>query len=145
METKTDAPRAKTILVVDDSEFVLKSMNHLLTGKGYRVLTAETGGDTITILRREKPDLILLDLSFPPDTANIGGPLRDGFLIMDWARRMCDAEKIPVIIISSMNPEEYKQRAEAAGIMTFFKKPVDREKLLEAIHAKLGDAPAGRP
>lgn len=141
MEGKPTATGAKTILVVDDNKVVLKAMYFTLTSKGYRVLMAESGAETITLLRKEKPDLILLDLDFPPDAANVGGNLRDGFLIIDWARRMCDAEKIPVIIISSTDPAKYKERAEAAGILTFFHKPVDKEKLLEAVHAKLGDAP----
>jgi len=55
---------------------------------------------------------------------------------------MCDAEKIPVIIISSLDPKQYQERAKAAGIMTFFRKPVDNQQLLEAIHAKLSGAPA---
>jgi len=145
METKTATSNAKKILVADDNKVFLKAMNMMLAAKGYRVLEAESGADTIGILRREKPDLILLDLDFPPDSANIGGPLRDGFLIIDWARRMCDADKIPVIIISSADPEKYKDRAQAAGILTFFHKPVDKEKLLEAVRAKLGEAPAGSP
>jgi len=142
MEDKSTTPGTKTILVVDDNKVVLKAMYFTLTGKGYRVLMAESGAETITLLRKDKPDLILLDLDFPPDAANVGGNLWDGFLIIDWARRMCDAEKIPVIIISSTDPAKYKERAEAAGILTFFHKPVDKEKLLEAVHAKLGDAPA---
>ncbi len=141
MEHKSIAPDAKKILVVDDNKVVLKAMYFSLTSQGYRVLMAETGSETITLLRKDRPDLILLDLDFPPDAGNIGGNLRDGFLIIDWARRMCDAEKIPVIIISSTDPARYKERAEAAGIMTFFHKPVDQHKLLGAIHAILGDAP----
>ena len=58
---------------------------------------------------------------------------------------MCDAEKIPVIIVSSMDPDKYKERAQAAKIPTFFRKPVDRQQLLDAIHAALGDAPASPP
>jgi CheY-like chemotaxis protein len=123
---------------------VLRAMMFMLSAKGYAVLLAETGAEAITILRKERPDLILLDLDFPPDVGNIGGGLRDGFLIIDWARRMCDAEKIPVIIVSSLDPEKYKERAQAAGIPIFFRKPVDRQKLMEAIHALLGDAPAGK-
>jgi two-component system sensor histidine kinase ChiS len=145
METKKTAINAKKILVADDNKVFLKAMSIMLTAKGYHVLVAESGADTIGIVRKEKPDLILLDLDFPPDFSNIGGPLRDGFLIIDWARRTCDAEKIPVIIISSMDPEEYRDRAQAAGILTFFKKPMDQEKLLESIRAKLGEAPAGSP
>jgi CheY-like chemotaxis protein len=142
MERRSLAPDARKILVVDDNKVVLKAMYFALTEKGYRVMMAESGAETISILHKDKPDLILLDLDFPPDTVNIGGALRDGFLIIDWARRMCDAEKIPVIIISSTDPEKYKDRAHAAGILTFFHKPVDKQKLLDAIHATLGDVPA---
>jgi two-component system cell cycle response regulator DivK len=138
VETKPDNPGAKKILVIDDNKVVLFAMRTVLTSKGYTVLLAESGSQTITILRTNKPDLILLDLDFPPDAANISGTLRDGFLILDWARRMCDAEKIPVIIISGLDPAKYKERAKAAGIMTFFKKPADKDKLLAAVEATLG-------
>jgi CheY-like chemotaxis protein len=138
--TATTAP--KKILVIDDNKVVLTAMSLLLRAKGYRVMVAETGADAISILRRDKPDLILLDLDFPPDIGNIGGGLRDGFLILDWARRMCDAEKIPVIIVSALDPELYKAKAQAHGIPTFFRKPVNKEQLLAAIYAVFGDAPA---
>lgn len=141
METNTVAPNGKKILVADDNQVFLKAMTIILAAKGYHVLVAESGADTISIVRKEKPDLILMDLDFPPDYSNIGGPLRDGFLIIDWARRMCDAEKIPVIIISSTDPEKYRDRAQAVGIMTFFQKPVDKQLLYDAVRAKIGEAP----
>lgn len=144
MANKTVAPDAKKILVIDDNKVVIKAMTLLLNNKGYRVLTAENGADAIGILRTDRPDLILLDLDFPPDVENIGGALRDGFLILDWARRMCDAEKIPAIIVSALDPETYKEQAHAAGIPTFFRKPVDKQKLLEAIQSTLEKAPAGQ-
>ena len=136
------APGAKKILIVDDNKVVLKAMSAMLGGRGYHVMVAESGAETIAILRKEKPDLFLLDLDFPPDAVNVGAALRDGFLIIDWARRMCDAEKIPVIIVSGLDPAKYQDRAKAAGILTFFRKPVDNQELLQAIHAALGDAPA---
>ncbi len=143
METPPPAPGAKKILVIDDNRVVLTAMTFMLRAKGYAVLLAETGAEAISILRKEHPDLILLDLDFPPDSGNLGGGLRDGFLIIDWARRMCDAEKIPVIIVSSLDPEQYKARAQAAGIPTFFRKPVDRQKLMAAIQSMLGGTPSG--
>lgn len=141
MEAKPAAPGTKKILVIDDNKVVLTATNLLLKAKGYGVQLAETGAEALALLRKEKPDLILLDLDFPPDIGNIGGGLRDGFLIIDWARRMCDAEKIPVIIVSSLDPEQYKKRAQAAGIPTFFRKPVDRQQLLDAIQAELAKVP----
>src|SRR5690242_21875536 len=94
MEANPPPPGAKTVLVIDDNKVVLAAMTYLLKSRGYGVLRAESGAETITILRKERPDLILLDLDFPPDPSNVGNGLRDGFLIIDWARRMCNAEKI---------------------------------------------------
>lgn len=132
----------KKILVIDDNKVVLTAMSLMLKSRGFAVTVAENGGDALTCLRKDKPDLILLDLDFPPDIGNIGGGMRDGFLILDWARRMCDAEKIPVIIVSALDPELYKAKAQAAGIPTYFRKPVDKEQLLTAIHAALDNRPA---
>ena len=136
MEHKPPVARAKKILVVDDNPIVLKAMSLLLTSKGYTVLLAECGADTISILGREKPDLILLDLDFPPDPAS---NLIDGFLTLEWARRFGTAQGIPVIIVSALEPEEYQKRALAAGIDTCFRKPVNERQLLEAIRAEFGE------
>src|SRR5581483_11698537 len=78
---------AKKILVIDDNKIILKTTESMLASKGYRVLTADSGAETLLVLRKEKPDVILLDLDFAPDASNVGGPFRDGFLILDWARR----------------------------------------------------------
>lgn len=139
----TPAPsNQKKILVIDDNKVVLATMSLMLKSRGFHVMLAESGADALAMLRRDKPDLILLDLDFPPDIGNIGGGLRDGFLILDWARRMCDAEKIPVIIVSALDPELYKVKAQAAGIPTYFRKPVEKDKLLAAIQTTLGAPPA---
>jgi len=130
--------QAKKILVVDDNPVILKAISMSLTPKGYHVFAAGSGSETITSLRKDKPDLILLDLDFPVDFAHVGTAFTDGFIIIDWARRMYDAEKIPVFIISSTDPEKYKSKAEAAHILTFFKKPLDMEALLAAIQKTLG-------
>ncbi|HEY2328194.1 MAG TPA: response regulator [Verrucomicrobiae bacterium] len=138
IESKNAAPNARKILVVDDNQVVLKAMTLLLSNRGYQVLVAATPEETIFILGRQRPDLILLDLDFPPDPASA---LADGFLTIEWARRYGIAPGIPVFIVSSLEPEKYKARAEAAGISTLFRKPVDERKLLEAIRAELNDAP----
>jgi CheY-like chemotaxis protein len=132
------ANNPKKILVVDDNPVVLKALYFLLRNHGYEVVTAESGAETLARLRLDRPDLILLDLDLP-DTANVSNAMRDGFIIMDWARRTGVSENIPVIIVSALNPEEYKARAAAAGISMFFQKPVDNEKLLSAISSILAE------
>jgi two-component system KDP operon response regulator KdpE len=137
----------KKILVVDDSLVILKTMSMKLTTAGYDVVTAEDGGAAVSAVRREKPDLILLDISFPPDVAHGGGIAWDGFLIMDWLRRLDEGGNIPVIVITGGDPGKYKDRALAAGALSFFHKPINNDGLLAVIAQALANsAPeAGAP
>jgi CheY-like chemotaxis protein len=123
----------KTILIVDDSQIILKTLSMKLKGQGYDVLTAEDGSVGVSTARRERPDLILLDITFPPDVAHGGGVPWDGFLIMDWLRRMDEAKDIPIFIITGGDPARYKARSMAAGAVAFFQKPINNEELLQAI------------
>src|SRR5438552_130966 len=86
----------KKILVVDDSAIIRKTLSMKLKASGYEVLTAEDGSVAVSTARRERPDLILLDISFPPDVAHGGGVPWDGFLIMGWLKRMDEAKDIPI-------------------------------------------------
>ena len=138
MEVNTPNPSAKKILVVDDNKVILKTVLQTLTAKGYQVVTAIGGPEALSAVRKEKPDLILLDLAFPPDAANVGGPLQDGFFIIEWLRRAPETEKIPIIMISATDPEKFKDRALSAGVVASFHKPIYTDKLLAAIQATLG-------
>ena len=132
----------KKILVVDDSLLILKMISTKLTANGYDVITAEDGGSTVSAVRTEKPDLILLDLTFPPDVAHGGGVAWDGFLIMNWLQRLEEAKHIPIIVISGGEPAKYKTRALAAGAVSFFHKPIDSGELLAVIRDTLAKSTA---
>ena len=130
----------KKILVVDDNAVIVKSLSIKLQANNYDVLTAEDGGSAVSVARREKPDLILLDINFPPDVAHGGGVPWDGFLIMGWLRRMEEAQNIPMIVISGGDAAKYKDRALAAGAVAYFQKPINHEELLKAIASTLEGA-----
>jgi len=53
------------ILIVDDDPVNLRAMNMLLTLSGYKTLEAATGKECLELARREKPDIILLDVMLP--------------------------------------------------------------------------------
>ncbi|HTY85845.1 MAG TPA: response regulator [Candidatus Acidoferrum sp.] len=138
MSAQPTTPSAKKILVVDDDEVILKTLSITLSSNGYYVYLASDGPEAVRVVSRERPDLILLDLIFPVDAANVGGALQDGFLIMQWLRRMGEAEDIPIIIMSGDNSTQEKQRALDAGAVAFFTKPIDNAALLAAIAKVLG-------
>ena len=113
-----------------------------LAAHGYDVVTAEDGGTAVSAVRRERPDLILLDLSFPPDVAHGGGVAWDGFLIMNWLQRLEEARNLPIIVITGGDPATCKDRALAAGAANFFHKPIDNDALLTVIRQTLGENPS---
>src|SRR5438132_6234667 len=134
----------KKILVVDDSPIVLKALSMKLNANGYEVLTADDGAGAVSVARRELPDLILLDISFPPDVAHGGGVPWDGFLILNWLRRLDEGKDVPIVFITGSDPAKYKNRALAAGAVSFFQKPLATDQLLALIANEL-TAPKTRP
>ena len=126
----------KKILVVDDDEIIIKTVSMKLQGAGYEVFTALDGAQAVAIARTENPDLILLDLTFPPA---VDGVPWDGFRVMDWFHRLDAAKKIPVIIITGSDDPRYKVRAASSGAVAYFHKPIDHDDLLKVIHTTIGE------
>ena len=127
------APRGKKVLLVDDDPVILKTTSLKLKSQGYEVVTAMDGAEAISAVRKRKPDLILLDITFPPDVAHGGAVGWDGFLIMSWLHRLEEARTVPVIIVTGGEATKYKDRAMAGGAIAFFNKPIDHVGLLSVI------------
>jgi len=122
------------ILVIDDDPVILKALSSALEPRGYEVFTAVDGPAAFTVVLWEQPDLILLDIFFPPDIFQSGNTW-DAFQIMHWLQRMGGprARNIPVIVMSGAEPGEFKDRCLAAGAVDYFQKPIKIPELLEAI------------
>lgn len=129
----------KRILVVDDNPVVLRAVAGKLESCGYQVITAEDGAGAVSTIRLERPDLVLLDISFPPDVAHGGGVAWDGFLIMSWVSRMEEARGIPIVILSGCEAAQYEQKALAAGATRYLQKPVDPDEMIAVIREVLGE------
>lgn len=126
----------KKILVVDDNEIILKTLSLKLQGAGYQAITALDGAEAVAAARKEKPDLVLLDIGFPPD---VDGVPWDGFRVMEWLQRLDAAKRIPIIIITGSDDPKDKERAASSGAVAFFHKPIDHDDLLKVIRATLGE------
>ena len=111
------------ILVVDDDQLTLKSIEHLLKEEGFDVLLAENASAALRILNDEKIDLIISDIMMP----NVSGL---GLLSM---LKNFYLDKIPVILISSLNKDEIKANSLGLGAAYFLSKPVDLNELLSCV------------
>ena len=125
------------ILVVDDDPIILKTTSIKLKSHGYSVITATEASQVIGILRKEKVDLILLDINFPPDVSSGATAAWNGFGIMAWARALYKGQSIPVIVITGTDTERNRQRALAEGAVAFFPKPIDHARLVQVIDQEL--------
>ena len=126
----------RKILVVDDNEIVIKTISLKLQGAGYQVITAMDGAEAVAAARKENPDLILLDIDFPPDVTSVQW---DGFRIMEWFHRLDATKRIPVIIITGSEDLKLKERANSSGAVAYFQKPLEHDQLLKVVRATLGD------
>jgi CheY-like chemotaxis protein len=129
---------SKTILLVDSNIVFLTALSTTLRAEGYEVLTAQDGSTAVSTARSNMPDLIVLDLYYPPDVGHGGGVPWDGFLIMEWIKRMADFSRTRVIFTTTADPTQYVERAIKAGACSLFQKSPDISQLLSIIHRFLG-------
>jgi CheY-like chemotaxis protein len=126
------------ILIVDDNAVVIKALAMKLSASGYEVVTALEASEAISAARKEKPDLILLDINFPEDI----GVAWDGFKIIAWLQRVEEAKGTPIIVISGGDAAKFQDRSIQSGAIAYFQKPIDNEKLIAVIEKALAEKPA---
>lgn len=131
----------KRILIADDSLTVLKALELKLKAAGYDVYTATDGSDAVALAGQIRPDIVIMDVNFPPDISQ-GGVDWNGFKVLEWMAHTGSTGLTPSIIITSDDVERHKDAAVEAGATALFQKPVSYPDLLETLEECLGDAKA---
>jgi len=119
-----------TILIAEDDEDNRFTLQVLLEMRGYHVLTAADGHEAIGIAKRERPDLILMDLRMP---------LLNGLAATRQLRQHGDARlrQIPILALSAYDPAQHRAVAVAAGCNDYVTKPIDYDRLEKLIETFL--------
>ena len=133
----------KRILIADDSRIVVKALELGLKAAGYETATATDGSEALEKAGDLHPDLVIMDVNFPPDISE-GGVAWDGFRVIEWMRHTGAAGMAPAIIITSDDIEAHRNRALAVGAVAMFQKPVSLPDLLETIAECVETAPPAR-
>lgn len=126
--------KPKKIVIVDDNKDYLFATETLLSRNGYEVMTAEDGNKGIELIKKEKPDLILLDVMMET--------LFSGFEVCRQLKQDPDLKSIPVISVSGMADElnlkfDKTKDNEYFSPDEFLEKPVDKDLLLRKIEGLL--------
>lgn len=131
---RTDARPGTRALIIDDSPTVIAVFRKILRSSGYEILEALTAEQGIEIARRERPELIFLDIVLPG---------MNGFAALRTMRKDPQTANIPIIMISGNEQATEQFYAERIGADDFMKKPFSRHEVFARI-ALLLDA-EGRP
>ncbi len=107
-------PQQPCILVADDEPGMVQFVRAVLLKDGYEILTAYDGREAMEITRRERPDLILLDVMMP---------VMDGYAVLKELRSTPELADIPVIMFTAKVGEEDMVRSFEGGVTDFISKP----------------------
>jgi twitching motility two-component system response regulator PilH len=119
------------IMIVDDSPTDVHVMKMALEKHGYETVSAADGDECITLARKVKPDLILMDIVMPGT---------NGFKATRTLTRDPETQRIPVIMISSKSLETDKIWGMRQGAADYLTKPVKEADLLAKARELLGRA-----
>jgi two-component system, cell cycle response regulator DivK len=116
----------KSVLIVEDIDLNIDLLTQILEDD-YIILVARDGAQGVAMAERERPDVVLMDISLP---------IMDGY---EATRRIRESlPRLPVIGLSAHAMQGDDEMARAAGCTDYLTKPVDENRLLEALKRYLG-------
>ena len=118
----------KSILVIEDTKSVRQILAAMLVDEGYEVVTAIDGKDGLDLAKRERPDLIILDVMLPE---------MNGYEVCCRLKFDEEYEHIPVILLTARRKEADRKKAEQTCADAYLTKPFEREALVQEIRRLL--------
>lgn len=132
---RTRTRRAARILVADDDHLVLEMVTDLLTAHGFTVLTAADGEEALAVIKREHPDLVLLDIMMPKLC---------GYEVARACKSDPVLQSIPIIIITAKGEIFDQTSARKCGAEGYMLKPLNSSLLIAQIRSLLTHSAASR-
>ena len=118
----------KKILVVDDELDMLMAIKLRLETSGYEVITATDGLEGLNVARKDKPDLIVLDIMLPK---------MNGFKVARFLKFDESYKHIQILMLTALSAEDDRNTGAETGADAYLTKPFDAEQLLSTIRSLL--------
>lgn len=123
--TRSDLP---LILLAEDNQNNMEILCDYLEAKGYRLLLAKNGEETIALIQIHSPDLILMDIQMPKI---------DGLQAIQTIRQELKLVRVPIVVLTALAMEGDRERCLAAGANDYFAKPFKLKELAATIQQLL--------
>lgn len=121
----------KTVLVVDDEPTIRTLVNAVLDSPDVQTIEAADGSEAIDMIRRYRPDLVLLDIVMPR---------MDGFAVCERMRAEESTARTPVLLLTALGQESDRERARQAGADGVVQKPFSPAVLRATVESILSDS-----
>ena len=123
---------AKRILVVEDEDNIAVALDYLLTREGYDQSRIATGAGAVDLIRRDKPDLVLLDVMLPEVS---------GYEICQAVRMDKALAGVKILMMTARGSALERRKGLAMGADGFISKPFELQALRDELHRILDAAP----
>jgi two-component system chemotaxis response regulator CheY len=117
------------ILAVDDSEAIRTLMKVVLEGAGHTVFIKENGREAFDFAKDHTVDLVITDLNMPE---------MGGMSLVSNLRRLDHYKTKPILVMTTETADYKKQKAKGMGATGWIAKPVDQDRLLQAVTKTVG-------
>jgi len=115
---------AKKIITVDDSKTMREMVAFTLKSAGYDLVEAEDGQAALTVLQKEKVDLVITDLNMPN---------MDGLTLIRNLRGLPEYKFTPILMLTTEGDAGKKEEGKSAGASGWIVKPFNPEKLVQVV------------
>ncbi len=121
----------KKVMVVDDEPDLCETVKLLLEGKGYEVMSAQSGAEALKKLKKERPDLVLIDFFMPEMT---------GRALADKIRADPKLKDLKLAFLTvALFGEVGREDLQKLGILDYIQKPFDNEDLVRRVKKMVGE------
>jgi two-component system cell cycle response regulator DivK len=131
----TGSDEAAFILLVEDNERNARLFTEILLANGYRLSVARDGKECLNTVKRQLPNLILMDLQLPGI---------DGLTVIRHLREDSRTSEIPIIALTAHAMPEHRERFLAAGCCAYITKPISYRPFLDEIDRVLREHSGNR-
>ena len=125
--TNTNA-QLPVVLLAEDNEANIMTISSYLKAKGYRIILARNGLEAIEKSKRERPDIVLMDIQMPEI---------DGLQAIKEIRRQTELENMPIIALTALVMQGDREKCLQSGASEYMTKPVKLSQLTMKIHQLL--------
>ena len=121
---------SKTVLIVDDEEYIVTSLEYVMKSAGYDVVVAYDGEQAIEKVKEAAPDLLILDVMMPK---------LDGFEVCEKIRANPLWESIRIIMLTAKGRDSERDKGISMGADAYMTKPFSTRDILKRVTELLGD------